>query len=66
MVIRYSKTYDEDQSLIVEQMERDYLQAQRTKQDATLDAERILQIITEPPELIIKIINHQSEQENCK
>ena len=65
MVIRYSKTYDEDQSLIVEQMERDYLQAQRTKQDATLDAERILQIITEPPELIIKIINHQSEQENC-
>ena len=65
MVIRYPKTYDEDQSLIVEQMERDYLQAQRTKQDATLDAERILQIITEPPELIIKIINHQSEQENC-
>ena len=65
MVIRYSKTYDEDQSLIVEQMERDYLQAQRKRQDTTLDNERILQIITEHPELLTKIISYQSEQENC-
>lgn len=54
MVIRYSKTYDEDQVDIVEQMEDGYLKAGNTKPSP--DTERLLRIIQDNPELVIKLL----------
>ena len=50
MVIRYSKTYQEEQSNIVQKMEEDYF-----KEDSgavTPDKQVLLQFIAEHPELI--------------
>lgn len=54
MVIRYSKAYDEDQVDIVEQMEEDYLKTGYTKPSP--DTERLLRIIQDKPELVIKLL----------
>lgn len=54
MVIRYSKAYDEDQVDIVEQMEEGYLKTGYTKPSP--DMERLLRIIQNNPELVIKLL----------
>ena len=54
MVIRYSKTYDEDQIDIVNQMEADHLKAGNGI--PSTDTERLLRAILDNPELLTKLI----------
>lgn len=54
MVIRYSKTYDEDQIDIVNQMESDYLKTE--DKEASQNIEELLRIIQCHPELIPKLL----------
>ncbi len=54
MVIRYSKTYDEDQEYIVQQMENDYLKTTQPSNDP--EKEKILSYIVENPEVINEIL----------
>lgn len=54
MVIRYSKTYDEDQEYIVQQMEKDYLKI--TQPNSDLEKEKMLSYIVENPGVINEIL----------
>jgi len=55
MVIRYSKSYEQDQVDIVNQMEDDYLKSEKSDTDS--DAEKLLRIIQDNPELIKTILS---------
>lgn len=54
MVIRYSKTYDEDQVDIMNQMEIDSLKAEGI--DTSQDIKELLRIIQDNPELVAKLL----------
>jgi len=55
MVIRYSKTYQEEQSNIVQKMEEDYLK--EDSEAVTPDKQVLLQFIAEHPELINELLS---------
>ena len=54
MVIRYSKAYEKDQEDIVNQMEDDYMKAEKAPLS---DVEKALRIIQDNPELIKTILS---------
>ena len=55
MVIRYSKAYDDDQVDMVNQMEDDYLKSEKVNPPS--DAETLLRIIQDNPELVSTILS---------
>ena len=55
MVIRYSKAYEKDQEDIVTRMEDDYLKSEKATPPS--DAETLLRIIQDNPELIQTILS---------
>jgi len=55
MVIKYSRAYEKDQEDIVNQMEDDYLKSEKAAPPS--DAEKLLRIIQDNPELISTILS---------
>lgn len=58
MVIRYSKTYEEDQVNIAKQMEDDY---QSNEEPESPEKQALLQFITENPEILSKLLAAQKQ-----